>query len=216
MTTPTSTLVNFVLDQSGSMNSVLAPTVEGFNTFVAEQKAVEGDVRVSLTLFSTEFDARYVAVDLSDLPPLGSPQNPYRPSGMTALLDAVGMTIKGTEAWIAKHGFDGKVVCVILTDGAENSSSQWHLKLPPVDGDQADVAQLIAHKQNVDGWEFVFLGSGGSDWLEENFGHVVAADRIHASAHNAEGTQATYARLSRGLTASRTAGAAFNLDSDDT
>jgi hypothetical protein len=204
------TLVSFILDSSGSMQSVRSATIEGFNAFVQEQGAVPGEIRCTLTLFDTAFETPFIGHDLRALPALGSEANPYIPGGMTALFDAVGDTIKSTETWISENGFAGKVVVVILTDGEENSSRRWHVVHPLRDGDDADVAGLIAYKQR-EGWDFAFLGSGGSEWLERTFGHVATADQFTGYEHGAVATAGTYSSVSRGLTQSRVSGQSFRV-----
>ena len=201
-------LISFVLDKSSSMLSVVKPTVDGFNAFIADQRTAPGKAFLSLTLFDTTFDVRYVGADLDTVPPLGSPDNLYLPSGMTALFDAVGTTIKGTEKWLANRNFEGKVVVVILTDGQENSSREWHVNNPIVDGDDRDLGGLIKWKQE-EGWEFVFLGSGGSSWLERTFGHVADAHSFAGFAHDGAATASAYAGVSSNLRSSRSTGTRF-------
>lgn len=209
---PKNTLINVIIDQSGSMSGVRQATIDGFNQYIAEQREIAGDGYLTLTLFSTSFDHRFVGVPLSEVPLLGTPENRYTPSGGTALCDAVGITIKNAEAWCRNTAFTGQVLNVILTDGEENSSSQWHIKMPPVEGDSGDVAQLIGHKQEQDGWQFIFLGSGGSAWLERNFGHVVRQDGFFAYGHTVADTARTYSGLSQATTTSRLVGASFNAE----
>ncbi len=65
-------LINFVLDKSGSMYSVLGDTIGGFNQF-REKQWRQGDklgqrTRMSLTLFDTKFELRYVNVDIATIP----------------------------------------------------------------------------------------------------------------------------------------------------
>lgn len=205
----TDVLINFVLDRSGSMTSIHKGTIDGFNQFLAEQKDQPGDARMSLTFFDTSFDPRFVAVPLSEIDPLGTGNNPYSPNGGTALCDAVATTIKGTEAWLANHPeFIGRVVCVVLTDGGENSSTEWHINVPLVEGDERDVAGLIQYKQ-TEGWEFVFLGSGGSEWLERSFGHVVDKSQFFGYANTDMANNMAYAGVSSTLTATRSTGKRF-------
>lgn len=207
--------VNFVLDKSGSMGSVRQATIEGFNAFVAEQRNQPGEAKLSLTLFDTAFDIRHVGLDLREVPDLGTTASPYIPGGGTSLLDAVGTTIKGTEQWLLNNPtFDGKVVCVILTDGQENGSREWHIFQPLVPGDDHDLGGLIQYKQ-AEGWEFIFLGSGGANWLERTFGHVVDHQNFHAYAHDAVSSVNTYAGVSRSLTSTRTKGGSFAANTSD-
>lgn len=218
MTTPANTkdvLIAGVIDRSGSMNRHRQATLDGFNEFLDEQRAQEGEAFLSLTFFDTSFETRYVGTPLSDVPPLGSPSNPYIPNGMTALCDAVGVCIKGTEAWLANHPeFNGQVMVVVQTDGGENSSKEWHIKQPMVDGDPKDVAGLIRWKQ-AEGWQFLFLGAGGSDWLERNFGHVAAKGTIYGFNNDAKGYQTAFRGVSASMTRSRMTGAAFVAPQDE-
>lgn len=194
MTAPA--LISVVLDQSGSMMSVADATVEGFNRFLAEQRAQPGDAWVSLTLFSTDFDVRYVAWGIADLPPLGGPANPYRPAGRTALYDAVGTTMTGIEGWLANNAWfaerDGRVLFVIQTDGQENSSRRWGI-------DQVNAA--INAKRDA-GWQFLFMGAGAG-WLEaRNFCSIPEADvlRYHSTPHD---TMAAYGTAAQVVTMAR-------------
>ncbi len=50
-----SILINFVLDKSGSMQSVRDATISGFNEFKNDQAREEGNAFFTLTLFDTRF-----------------------------------------------------------------------------------------------------------------------------------------------------------------
>ena len=196
----TDMLINFVLDQSGSMGIVRDATIEGFNAFLHEQQGVEGNAWMSLTLFSTTFDVRYTAWGIKDMPDMDKVgANSYAPNGGTALFDAVGTTIEGTERWLDnnKDWFHGK----ILTDGQENSSTRYT---------QDQINELIKRKQD-EGWEFVFLGAGGSAWLEQTFVTVDRA-RFYSYDNNAGATMDSYTSLSASVGATRTTGAEFNSE----
>lgn len=198
---PTDVFVNFVLDKSGSMGPLAASTVEGFNAFLDEQRAGTGKALLSLTLFDTAFDVRYVAVDLREVPALGTRENRYQPSGGTALLDAVATTIRGADAWLAGHRaeFDGDVICVIQTDGEENSSTTTTLD---------EVNSLITEKTR-EGWEFIFLGTGAAAWTEgRKFSAIPLDARFSADADSASHL-AAYASVSRGMTSKRAGGGRY-------
>lgn len=228
-------LINFVLDKSGSMHNLQRATIEGFNSFLMDQKKQEGECKLSLTQFDTSFRVDYVGRDIGVIPMLDTMS--YQPSGGTALLDAVGTTIKGAEQWIARNSsktihsmgvgssmfsttpVDWKVLVVVFTDGEENSSQEWHLNQPMKPGDDRDVGGLIQWKQQ-EGWEFMFLGTGGSQWLEKTFGRYVAPDRIHAYASTNHAHTHTYAGLSSSVSSTRSTGTfttnAFNEDQSKT
>jgi hypothetical protein len=210
-------LIGFVLDSSGSMSHLHGATLRGFNQILDEQKQEEGRCLLSLTKFSTNFDVAYVARDIQEVEPLGSPGNPYRAGGGTALYDAVGTTVKGIEAWLDNHkDFAGDVKIIILTDGEENSSKEWHIyENAPVEDDR-DINNLINYKQN-EGWEFVFLGTGKSAWLESQRFTAVPSSSTYAFAATSSSNESTYAGVSRGLRASRLVGGTVtsNLAQDE-
>lgn len=203
------TLINFTLDSSGSMAGVAQSTILGFNSFLEEQRAL-ADGFLTLTVFHTQQAVYYAGKPLSKVPPLGSSASPYSPNGGTALFDAVGDGIKAAEQWIATTKFTGQVLNVILTDGQENSSDRWHVNIPTVQNDDLDVAGLIKWKSDVDGWKFLFLGSGGSEWLENTFRHT-GIDPAFFVGYHAQDTGSTYKGMSNSVAASRATGADFNL-----
>lgn len=198
-----------ILDASGSMNSVRQATIDAYNQFFNEQRDQPGQAYLFLTLFNTYFENRFMGTPLEAVPDLGTPGNQYVPGGGTALLDAVGTSIKSAEAWLAGHPeFDGRVFVVITTDGQENASKTWHNYIPMQANDDKDVSGLIRWKQS-EGWDFVFLGSG-SDWLERNFGHVIADHRKFVTyAGDALSTTGTYAGVSSAMTSARQRGTDF-------
>lgn len=208
-------IIGAVIDQSGSMMDVVPGTVAGFNHFVNEQKelAVGGEAFLSLTLFSSGFDVRYVAEPIENIPEMTASfgPNPYSPNGSTALLDAVAATIKGIELWVHKRDFKGRVQIMILTDGQENASREWHIRQPRVEGDDRDLLGLIEWKQK-EGWEFVFLGAGGTEWLERTFGSVIVdTDHVFAYANDNASNTAAYAAASASVVGTRVLGSNFSM-----
>ena len=137
-------LVNVILDKSGSMNSKVQDIIGGFNLYISElgkEPAVE--YGFTLTLFDTAVAVRYNSVPLAQVAKLD--ESSYRPSGNTALLDAIGNTVQTVNS----AGFD-KIITVIMTDGEENSSREWTLQ---------GIRELLRSKESVGNWTFVFLGA---------------------------------------------------------
>lgn len=199
-------LIGFVLDRSGSMAPLVPSTIEGFNTFIDEQRNQPGTARLSLTLFDTHFDTRYIATPLHNVPRMGHVgPNSYIVGGGTALLDAVGSTVRGIEAWQSNHGVDTPVKIVTLTDGEENSSHHWHICHPRDRQDKNDLINLIEYKQG-EGWEFLFLGAGGSQWLEKSFGQIVPREAFYTFTASAGGTAEAYRGLANATSTSRNTG----------
>ena len=194
----TDVLVNFVLDASGSMMGLSKATIDGFNQFIQSQvDQTEGEIFVSLTLFNTSFDVRFVALDAKEVPHMGTPSNPYFPGGGTALFDAVGTSIKGAEAWLENHpSFKGKVVTVIWTDGGENSSKQYN---------QYQVNSLISAKQDA-GWVFQFMGTGEEGWRQNNVLNAIPVHNRGWTASSADSLNTAYAGVSHTVSNLRSAG----------
>ena len=147
------TEIALVLDQSGSMESIKTGTLEGVNAFIDQQKKENSSypVRFTLTLFSTETETRYDSVPVADIPSLED--STYRPSGGTALLDAIGITIDRLGKRLSKTpeaDRPGKVIVGIMTDGEENSSRDFTWE---------QIREKIHHQTEVYRWEFLFLGA---------------------------------------------------------
>ena len=79
----------------------------------------------------------------------------YRPSGGTALYDAIREGIKLVEKdKMEKH----RVVCVIITDGEENSSRYTS---------KQDVREMIRKRESEGSWTFVYIGENPAGWNRE-------------------------------------------------
>lgn len=100
----------FLLDRSGSMETVLDDTIGGFNSFVREQIPLGG--KLTLYTFSNNCTCEYRDVPIEEVKFLS--KDTYVPYGNTALYDAMGTILKDYS------GQEG--VFVVLTDGQENSS----------------------------------------------------------------------------------------------
>lgn len=183
------------------MGHLAQATIKGVNDFLAEQKKGDGAVLVSLTLFNTDFDVRYVASPINLVPDLGTRQNPYSAHGGTALYDAVATTIHGAKAWLETHrSFTGDVVTVIQTDGEENSSQTTTL----------DELNRLISTQTARGWEFIFQGTGQAAWTEaDKFTSIPQAARFAGTA-DVDSYVGSYAASSRAMSRKRATGARFD------
>ncbi|MDT5018364.1 MAG: hypothetical protein QOD39_4524 [Mycobacterium sp.] len=148
MTDPQRSLIAVLLDRSGSMESIKSDTEGGFNAFIAEQRKGAGDVRVTLAQFDTEYEVVYANRPVRDVPRLA-----LQPRGGTALYDSVGKLITSVGAELATlpdRERPGKVIVVVLTDGHENSSTEWT---------HDAVSTAIRRQEHDYSWDFVFLGA---------------------------------------------------------
>jgi hypothetical protein len=142
-----SILINFVLDKSGSMDSIRSATISGFNEFKNDQATEDGEAFFTLTLFDTQFDTVCEAVPMREVPDLD--RGSYKPGGMTALYDAIGHTMRITDDFVAAHKPD-QVLFGIMTDGEENSSREFS---------RDRIFQMIQDRQNLAHYEFIYLGA---------------------------------------------------------
>lgn len=143
------TFVSFLLDETGSMQSIKDDTIGGFNGYVEALKGDCAEILFSLVSFnSSETRRRYVAEPVARVAPLTAAE--YQPRAMTPLIDAAVKIIRATDEALRARGDDPNVVVVMQTDGQENVS---------VEHTAADLALLVKEKEAA-GWQFVFLGAG--------------------------------------------------------
>lgn len=141
-----------ILDESGSMESIKAATISGFNEIVQTIKEVEKQFPeqehfISLVTFNgvgikTLLNKQAVA-DLSELD-----ANTYKPNASTPLFDAIGFSANGLNNDLLGQT-DFNVLVTILTDGEENASKEFS---------GAQVKQLIEGLKNK-GWTFTYIGA---------------------------------------------------------
>lgn len=197
--------ITIVLDRSGSMNTVLADTIGGFNTFIKKQREVPGECVVSLVQFDDEYDVVYTAKPVAAAPLLDGAT--FVPRGMTALLDAIGTTVNATGTRLAgmpENDRPGKVLFVILTDGGENASHEYT---------KQKVFDMIEHQKKQYRWDFVFLGAN-QDAISVAGGLGISANSSMTYAANAQGTAAAFASASNYVVSTRTVGSASFTDED--
>jgi len=144
-----------VMDRSGSMQKVREDAIGGFNTFLEDQLTCEGEAKLTLIQFSTDYDIVCNGVPLADVKPLTS--ETYRPRGWTAMLDAVIRAID--EVGERLHNTPEadrpeKVIFVILTDGEENSSKEY-----PRPGGYQVCKDKVTLQTDVYKWDFIFLAA---------------------------------------------------------
>ncbi len=140
----------FILDRSGSMNGLESDTIGGFNGMISKQKTEGEKINITTVLFDEEIEIVHDRISVSMIEPLTDKE--YYVHGCTALLDAVGMSIKKIENVqnnLPDSQKAGKIIFVITTDGLENSSVEYCY---------SDIKEMINTKREC-GWEFIFLGA---------------------------------------------------------
>jgi len=148
MANPDLTWLVFLLDRSGSMQSIKSDVVGGFDAFLTEQRDGDGQCAVTLAQFDDEYEVVYRGIDLEQVPALA-----LHPRGCTALLDAMGKLITDTAAEIdalPEADRPGTVIVAIMTDGLENASGEWR---------RPDIKALVEQQTRDHGWEFLYMGA---------------------------------------------------------
>lgn len=164
---PHLTEIAYILDRSGSMQSMQEPAVVAFNDFVKSQLDVPGDARLTLVQFDDTYEVPVSAQPVQIVPELTAAT--YTPRGSTALLDAIGRTIQATAGRISalpEMEKPGKVIFAIFTDGEENASREYTAK---------HISDLIRLYRDEKGWEFLFLAA--------NQDAIASASAMHMDAH---------------------------------
>lgn len=194
---PNLTEIVYIMDRSGSMHHLTMDVVGGFNSFVEEQKKVEGDAVITTVLFNTEIDTVHNHVNLSNVVPMKIED--FQACGMTALMDAVGSAIDSVGKRLSEtpeNDRPSKVLFVIMTDGMENASRKY---------DVARVKEMIEHQQTKYGWEFIFVGAGIDAYAVGNTIGIKGENTMNTRA-TTDGVSAMYCAMSAATTSLRSKG----------
>lgn len=141
----------FILDRSGSMSGLEADTIGGFNSMISDQKKQDGMAYVTTVLFDHEIERLHDRIPLKDVPKMTD--RDYTVRGCTALLDAIGDTIKhigNIHKYARPEDVPAHTMFVITTDGMENASKRYNSK---------EIKRMIERQKKRCGWEFVFIGA---------------------------------------------------------
>lgn len=175
-----------VVDESGSMSIIRRQALVGINETLATiqkmQKAhADLEQRVTLITFdSTHTNVFYDNVRASNANPLKAKD--YNPCGATPLYDAIGMGITKINALTTE---DDSVLVTIITDGEENCSEEYNLKM---------IKNLI-EKLKKQNWTFTFIGTDDLD--VENIAHGMGIDNHLQFSEDEAGTKKMFARENR-------------------
>ena len=170
----------FLLDRSGSMSGLESDTIGGYNSFIKEQKKIEGKVYLTTVLFDNDYEVLHDRIDIQKVKNLTNKD--YFVRGSTALLDAIGITINN----IKKQAKDHKVIFVITTDGMENVSREYT---------KDKIKKMIKQNKN---FEFIYLGANIDSYSE---GASIGIDRTHIANYKAseKGTKSMFRGLGKAI-----------------
>ena len=167
--------VIFLLDESGSMVSKFDQTISGFNEYLDTLQKEKKKINITLTKFSS----RQVEIVYSNIPVSQAHHlttETYHPNGDTPLYDAIGKTVN-------KDKSNKKTLFVIMTDGEENSSTEY----------RKDTIVSLIKQQETQGWTFVYLGADQNAWGNAQHLGLSHGNVLGYSGHD---TYATFQSLS--------------------
>lgn len=184
----------FILDKSGSMSGLESDTIGGFNSMLQKQRELEGECRITTVLFDNNYELLHDRIDIRAVSPMTEKE--YQVGGSTALLDAIGRTIRKL-AGVQKNTAEGyraeNVMFVIITDGQENASREYSSQR---------VKKMIEEEKEKYGWEFVFLGAN-IDAVETAGRFGIAPDRAVDYVPDGSGTALNFRMMSEAVAAFR-------------
>lgn len=167
-----------IVDESGSMRIIHREALAGINetiTTCQHMQKIHPEMQQRLTLISFDsdhFKLHYDDVNASKARKLT--MHDYKPCGATPLYDAIG---KGIAKLNAQTEEEDNVLVTIITDGEENCSEEYNLKM---------VKNLI-EKQKKLGWTFTLIGTDNLD--VEGMAGSLAIDNHLAFKEDDEGTK---------------------------
>lgn len=164
------TYVAIILDKSGSMDIIKNEAINHFNEQLQvlkeesnapdkvakkmlqneESNAVE--TRVTFVTFNNNVDTIIENDDVNNISEIDD--STYRPSGTTALYDAIGQTIEKFQSYEDIDDPNVSVLFTIITDGQENASERF-----AGDSGRKQVKSQIDELQKTSKWTFTFMGA---------------------------------------------------------
>ncbi len=150
---PTTNIYNLViLDCSGSMEPLREAAIRGYNETLdvirsaQDQYGIEQQHLVSLTLFNADVTKAFDCDTVQNMPNLL--EENYMPEGITAMWDAIGISLSDLQQNLDSLD-NATAVVTIISDGLENASHRYSL--------EQVVSQIDGLKEQ--GVMFVFMGT---------------------------------------------------------
>ena len=175
-----------IVDESGSMSVIRKQAFAGMNETLQTVRQMQSkfpDQEQRVTLIT--FDSDHTKIHYDNTPATQTKDlawNAYNPSAATPLYDAIGKGISMVNAQIE----DGdNVLVTIITDGEENSSEEWTLKM----------VRTMIEKLKKQHWTFTLIGTDALD--VESMAHSFAIEEHMEFQQTEAGTRAMFARERR-------------------
>lgn len=126
-------------------------------------------------------------------------KNDYVPSGCTALMDALGDSIKhigNIHKYARKEDVPDNTLFIIITDGMENASYKYSSN---------EIKKMIKRQQEKYHWEFIFLAAN-IDAIESAKSYGINSDNAVNYHNDAIGTKVNYEAINDAITSVRNNG----------
>ncbi len=175
-----------IVDESGSMSIIRKQAFAGMNETLQTVRSMQEkypDTEQHVTLVT--FDSDHTTWHYDNAPALKTKDldwDAYRPGGATPLYDAMGKAISKTNAQIEEGD---NVLVTVITDGEENSSVEWTLKM----------IRTMIEKLKKENWTFTLIGTDNLD--VEEMANKFAIDEHLEFKQDEAGTRAMFARERR-------------------
>lgn len=172
-----------IVDESGSMSIIRKQAFTGMNETLStvrtmQEKFPDTEQRVTLVTF----DSDHMKWHYNDEPAKQTHDlswKAYNPCAATPLYDAIGKAVSKLNAQVEK---DDNVLVTIITDGEENCSEEWTLKM---------VRNLI-EKLKTQKWTFTLIGTDNLD--VEGMAHSMSIDEHLDFKQDDANTKAMFSR----------------------
>ena len=175
-----------IVDESGSMSIIRKQAFAGMNETLStvrtmQEKYPDTEQHVTLVTFDSDnLKWHYNDVLAKETRNLG--WDDYKPRAATPLYDTIGITVSKLNAQVNS---DDNVLVTIITDGEENSSEEWTLKM----------IRTMIEKLKKQNWTFTLIGTDNLD--VETMAHSFAIDEHLEFQQSEAGTKAMFARERR-------------------
>lgn len=202
MTNSNYTHLALIVDRSGSMRSIQDPMETGIKSLLAEQSKEPGELHVDITVFDTEVNHLFTDVRVDDVK-----KQIIDPRGMTALNDAIGMTVARLGERLSamdEAERPGHVIVVIVTDGLENASREYTTK---------QVSDMVTRQKDEFNWHFRFLGTDIDSFTVAGSYSIGRSETINFS-RTAKGASNVSVVLNSSLSATRAGASGAYSDED--
>lgn len=197
------TYIVFVIDRSGSMDSIKHDMIGGFNSFIkAQRDAKVGDCRVFAYKFDTEYETIFENVDVNSVAELNNDN--YKPRGGTALYNSLGKTINDIGAKLTalpESERPEKILIVTITDGEDNSILTKFKDATIYTSKK--VKEMTEHQTTNYKWDFAYIGANQDAWV---VGSSMGCSNNLNYVATAAGTAAAFKNLSSSTVSYRSAG----------